>query len=78
MLDGAPYSVSGITSQFSCRKTPKFIANKSSELTCRNYSKNERECETQVRQSGCLHGVHQSSAICCLGTSGLQRFQHCS
>ena len=41
------------------------------------YSKNERECETQVRQSTFLHGVHETSAICCLGTSGLQRSQYC-
>ena len=26
----------------------------------------------------CLHGVHQTLAIYCLGTSGLQIFQYCS
>ena len=72
MLIGAPYSVSGIMSQFSCR----YISSKN-ERECETQVKNERECETQVRQSTCLHGVHQTSAICCLGTSGLQRFQYC-
>ena len=32
MLNGAPYSVSGVTSQFSCSKATKVKVNKSSEL----------------------------------------------
>ena len=54
MLIGAPYSISGIT--------PKF-----SSLTCRNYSKFERNFETnfetKVRQPSCLHDVHQTSQL---------------
>ena len=33
MLIGAPYSVSGITSQFSCGKDPKVKVNKKYELS---------------------------------------------
>ena len=33
MLIGAPFPISGITSQFSCGKDPKVKVNKSSELS---------------------------------------------
>ena len=81
MLISAAYSVSGIRSYFSCVKV-----NKSSELIFFfsepvEICKNKRECERKVRQSSCLHNVHQISGNLLprdlSETSGLQRFQYC-
>ena len=79
MLIGAPYSVSGITFLFSCSKTPKLKQIKVLNLSDLSKLWYERECETKVRQSKCLHGVPSDLRNLLLRnlseTSGLQRFQ---